>query len=520
VSSRQTIAKLSAAILQRGTSSDGTAVHVPATGARLTGRALVAGIEDVSRALQATGVQPGDRVALWCGNDIRFVTGLYGIQHAGAAAVPINPRLPAEAVAEVLRRAAVRGVLVMGGDGTAIADAHWDAFLDTPGEFVWIDDVEAPRDHRAVASLPERIAAARAVGEVAVEVGGDGEATIVGTSGTTGPGKAVRLSHGNVATASGDFADRVSIGAASNVLIALPLSSSFGHIALLTGALLRGAAVTLLPRFSPGAVLDAYLQHGVTHTVMVPTMYAAVAQAIEERGGLDGGERTVLGRAWYGVGGAPMPTSLTHRFDEQHGIHIRQGFGMTETASVASFNDIGRAPKPESAGSPLPCCQFEIVDETGKALPANAQGELVVTGDNVMLGYIGETALPRPGRLHTGDIGYLDENGHLVLVDRIKDVIIRGGENIYPRPIESVIGQVDGVAQAALVGKPDDFYGEVPVAFIVRKRDDLTEQQILDAVAPHIAASARPVEFRFVDALPLGPTGKILKRQLRDTLSD
>jgi len=485
----------------------------------ISGAELVDEVLRISRALRQAGVSMGERVALCSGNDPRFVTAYYGILHAGAVVVPFNTRVPGALLTELIKRSGAVGAIVVARPSSEGAEAIVEAALDAVPGFVWCDGIEQLPGAARVQSLDDVLASTVNEGaSVGAATGLNSEALLLGTSGTTGPGKGVRLSHGNLFAAAGSFGKRVALNEKTNAFIAFPLASSFGQSALLTGSLLRGGMVTLHEPYRPATVYGALLQGEVTHFVGVPTMYAALAHYIRQQGGQSSEARERLGALWYGVGGAPVPRSIVEIFDEEFGWNLRQGYGLTETGSISTFNSHARSTKPESAGPPLEGCTIEVIDANGNAVPQGHHGEIVITGPNVMIGYVGDAPIEGQ-RLRTGDIGYLDEDGHVVVVDRIKDLIIRGGENLFPRFIESVIAKIDGVIQAAVVGKADEYYGEVPVAFVAVSDTSLTASAIRERLAAELPASAVPVEVHFVAELPLGATGKILKRELRQLLA-
>lgn len=493
-----------------------TAIRSADTGAILSGCELVDGIQAIAGALRAAGIKPGARIGLVCGNDPAFVTTYYGILYAGAVAVPLSLRLPPAMYPRALHDAAVQGVILIARPALDDMHALIESILSISPAFLWVD-ADAPMPARKGTRLLKEVLANANGTDFPLMLPKDSEAIILGTSGTTGPGKGVRLSHGNLLAGAGGFGRRVQFAPDTNALIAFPVASSFGQIALLSGALLQGGMATLHEPYKPGLVLETLLSGDVTHFVGVPTMYAALAQRMRQPGVLDDTARALLSKLFYGVGGATVPTSLVEIFAEEFGMLLRQGYGLTETASVASFNGHGPAGKPESAGPPLDTCHAEIVDESGTLVPPGESGEIVICGGNIMLGYLDQPALPE-SRLRTGDLGYVDEQGHIVVVDRLKDLIIRGGENIYPRLVESLIMRVPGVTHAAVVGKPDDYYGEVPVAFVVRTNDSVTEDAIRASLTAQLPATNIPVACHFVPEVPLGPTGKILKRELRQRL--
>jgi long-chain acyl-CoA synthetase len=492
------------------------AIRSADTGDELTATALADGIRRVAAALRTAGIVPGDRVALSCGNVPAFAVFYYGIMQAGAVAVPLNPRMPAQAVTASLRQADVRGALYIAKPGAeSEAGEIVEAFLAAAPDFLWVDNVAPPPGRERVSPLATILEDADPQQGHAEPTPPTAEAVVIGTSGTTGPGKGVRLSHENVYAAGKGFGERAEFSMASNVLIVMPLSSSFGQVALLTGSLLHGSLATISEPFKPPVVAETLAHHGITHFVGVPTMYAALKPALHALTAPDARER--LRAIWYGVGGAPVPDGLPATFAAEFGMPLRQGYGLTETASVTTFNRFALPEKAHSAGPPLKGSAIVITGNDGAPVPPGETGEVVVCGANVMLGYLGQPPLTEQ-RLPTGDIGWVDEEGHLYIVDRLKDLIIRGGENIVPRQVEALLCAMEGVTHAAVIGKPDAYYGEVPVAYLVCSGAVPSLEAVQARLREVLPPAAIPVAVYPIGQLPLGPTGKILKRELREKL--
>jgi long-chain acyl-CoA synthetase len=275
--------------------------------------------------------------------------------------------------------------------------------------------------------------------------------------------------------------------------------------------------LSIVPRFEAGPVLDVMEADGVSVFLGVPTMFQALL-------GEDYKARN-LSRLRIAVsGGAAMPGEVLRPFEAAFGIVILEGYGLSETASGATFNRSAIERKPLSVGKPLWGVEMGVIDDDGHLLPAGAEhvGELVIRGHNVMKGYFGrpeETAVAmRDGWFHTGDLGYVDQDGFYFIVDRKKDLIIRGGFNVYPRELEEVLLEHPALAEVAVIGKPDERLGEEVVAVVVPKAGmTVTPQEVIAFAKERMAAYKYPREVRIIDALPKGPTGKILKTDLRQT---
>lgn len=478
---------------------------------------LLKSIREIAGALHNNGLIAGQRVALVGMNSPGFVKAYYGILYAGGVVVPLSSKLPPLLYARAIDDAKVDGLIIVDYDKIPNASNLLEAVLEARLRFIWCESSGELLDYPAIKSLSQQCRNALPAKTAALQPA-NAEAVILGTSGTTGPGKGVRLSHHNLLAGSKGFATRVMLSSSSNVLIAMPLSSSFGQIAMLTGALVSGGLVTLHEPFKPQRVVENLLRQDVTHFVGVPTMYSAMTPILSRVCGEDKSLTYNLQKRFYGIGGATVPPALVEQYSETYGISLRQGYGLTETASIASFTAPEAISNSYHAGPPIDDCTIEILGETGKPKPLGQTGEIVVCGKNVMIGYLGQPELQEQ-RFPTGDIGYKDASGNVVIVDRIKDLIIRGGENIYPRAVESCITQVQGVVAAAVVGEQDDYYGEVPIAFVVASNGVAKENEIRQFLASHMPLSNRPVRYFFVEELPMGPTGKVLKRELRSLLT-
>jgi long-chain acyl-CoA synthetase len=301
-------------------------------------------------------------------------------------------------------------------------------------------------------------------------------------------------------------------------LITLPLFHSTAQTTQMNAGLYGGFRLVLLPRFDPAAVLDAFQREQVGLWVGVPTMYWTLLQYARTSGvDVSGAAKSLRLCA---SGGAPMPAQVLRDFEQTFGARILEGYGLSETAPVVAFNQLQRPSKPGTVGLPVFGVEVRCVDEHDTPLPPGKAGEVVVRGPNVMKGYYqnpdATADAKRGGWFRTGDIGRLDEDGYLSIVDRKKDMILRGGFNVYPREIEEVLMTHPSVALAAVVGMPDERLGEEIRALVVRKPDSrVTEQELSEWVREQLAAYKYPRVIEFRDALPTSATGKVLKRELR-----
>ena len=344
-------------------------------------------------------------------------------------------------------------------------------------------------------------------------------AVILYTSGTTGKPKGAELTHSNVA-----MNIMVSHGlmrqAADDVhLVVLPLFHSFGQTVQMNAALMAGASLVLLPRFDPDAAFKAMQAHKVTIFAGVPTMYIALLNlpGAAERYDL----KSIAAVLRLGVsGGAAMPVEVMSQFEERFSISILEGYGLSETSPVATFSFLDFDRIPGSVGKAIWGTEVRVVDQSGAPVPAGTEGEIVIRGHNVMKGYYNRPEATaeaiRDGWFHSGDIGKMDEKGNFFIVDRLKDMIIRGGFNVYPREIEEVLMTHEAVAQVAVVGVPHATHGEeVRAVLVLKPGKTATAESIVAWSKERMASYKYPRLVEIVAALPMTATGKVLKRELR-----
>ncbi len=337
---------------------------------------------------------------------------------------------------------------------------------------------------------------------------------ILYTSGTTGKPKGAELTHANLAR-NAEIASRTTceVGAGDVVLGALPLFHSFGQSVAMNASLRVGACLTLVPKFDPGAALETMQRDRVTHFYGVPTMFGALLHH-PERGGFDSSAlRTCI------TGGASMPVEVLRGFERAFGCIVLEGYGLSETSPVASSNHPDRERKPGSIGTPIEGVEMRLVDEDDRPVEQGEVGEIVIRGHNVMKGYWRRPEATAEamcgGWFHSGDMARTDEDGYFYIVDRKKDMIIRGGYNVYPREVEEVLYEHPKVREAAVLGVPDDEWGEeVGAAVVLHEGEELAPEEVSAYVKDRIAAYKYPRLVWFLDELPKGPTGKILKREI------
>jgi long-chain acyl-CoA synthetase len=453
----------------------------------------------VANALVRLGVQPGDRVVVLMPNCPEVLAAYTGILKAGAVIVPIVFLLSPDEVRHILADSAAKVVItapelaskVEGWRGPVIAVGG-----EGGGARAWDDWIA--REPDAFATIE------RADGELAV---------ILYTSGTTGKPKGVALSHANLASNARAAASIYELDRERWNLGVLPLSHSYGLVTLNAGNIL-GTKSVLLRWFNPDAVLDAITRFRVQAMAGVPTMYVYLLN----HAGADRFDTSSM-RSW-GSGAAPLPLEIVEPFEKKFGGRLVEGYGLTEASPVVTSTRLSSPRKPGSVGQPLPGVQVVILDEHDRVLPIGETGEIGVRGPNVMLGYYGlpdETKRTlRNGWLHTGDVGRLDADGFLYVVERKKDLIIRGGFNVYPREVEEVLYAHPAVAEAAVVGMRDPLMGEEVCAFVALKAGATADAEaLIDFCRSRLAKYKCPREMRFLPSLPKNPVGKILRKELR-----
>jgi long-chain acyl-CoA synthetase len=453
----------------------------------------------VAGLLHAKGVRPGDRVGLMLPNVPYFATIYYGILRAGGVVVPMNVLLKEREVAYYLGDADARLLFAWHGFADAAHagsdQAHTDCLLVEPGDFEALLGRSEP--------VPET-----------AERDGRDTAVILYTSGTTGSPKGAELTHDNLRRNAEIGIELFGLDADTVTLGALPLFHSFGQTCGLNATVRAGSCLTLIPRFDAGRALEIIDRDRVTVFEGVPTMYAALL-AHPERERFDTSTLRVCVS-----GGAAMPIEVMRNFEEAFGCKILEGYGLSETSPIASFNHPDRERKPGSIGTPVEGVEMRVVGEDGGELPQGEVGEIVIRGHNVMKGYwkrpeATREAIGTGGWFRTGDLARVDADGYFFIVDRKKDMIIRGGYNVYPREIEEVLYEHPAVREAAVVAIPHAELGEeVAAAVALAPGAAVGERELREHVKDRLAAYKYPRRVWIVDELPKGPTGKILKREI------
>ncbi len=475
----------------------------------------------VANGLAAAGIQPGDKVALSCPNLPYFPIVYYGILKAGAAVVPLNVLLKRREIAYHLADSDAKAYLCFQGTPELpMGEEGWAGFNEVDGcEHFWMmtADPAGASPIEGTQTLGQLMGPQPPVFDT-VQTDAQDTAVILYTSGTTGMPKGAELSHSNIVMNAFVVRELFQPRDDDVQLVTLPLFHSFGQTVQMNGGFLGGHTLVLIPRFDPEAVFNAFEKENVTLFCGVPTMYWALLH-------YPGAEKfdleKIANTLRLGVsGGAAMPVEVMKQFSQKYKVKILEGYGLSETSPVASFSRMDMPHKPGSIGVPVWGVEMRVVDENMNDLPAGEPGEIVMRGHNVMKGYYNKPEANeeafRGGWFHTGDVATKDEDGYYYIVDRIKDMIIRGGFNVYPREIEEIMITHPAVSLVAVIGVPDDQYGQEIKAYVVLKEGHTAEPAELVAwCKENMAAYKYPRIVEIRESLPMTATGKILKRELR-----
>ena len=471
----------------------------------------------IANGLVKLGVGPGDKVAMMLPNTPHFVICYYAILKTGATVVPLNVLFKRHEIAYHLE------------DSDSVALIAWEGFLEEATE--GFRRVESCR-HLLVAQAP----AGMGTGSGGLPDGAlplnalladnpptfdtfqtmpDDTAVILYTSGTTGRPKGAELTHFNMLFNAMVCVEKLLPVKTDEVgLGALPLFHSFGQTCVMNTMLYAGGTLTLLPRFEPQKALEVMARDRVTLFAGVPTMYFYLLNFPEADKYDLSALRTCVS------GGSAMPVEVMHAFNKKYNVTILEGYGLSETSPVASFNHLDRPPKPGSIGTPIWGVEMRCVDSEGREVQVGELGEIVIRGHNVMKGYYKRPEATaeaiKGGWFYTGDLAFMDEDGYFFIKDRVKDMIIRGGFNVYPREVEEVLYGHPAIAEAAVIGVPDPALGEEIKAVVALKPGQaVSEQELIAYCKERLAAYKYPRSVEFRETLPKTATGKILKRELK-----
>ncbi len=459
----------------------------------------------VANGLIAQGIQKSDKVCLFMANCAEYIYSFFGITKAGAVATPVNSLLKAEEVTYIVNNSDAQTVI-------------------TQSRFVEIIDKirsQCPKLKNIIVTdtddtLADKISFKKmldAASRPAVDIVPEDVAGIIYTSGTTGHPKGVELTHRNYLVDAEQIAYAAQMTPADRFLCILPLFHVNAQVVTTLSPMYAGASMILLEGFSPKTFLPALAHYKATAFSGVPTVYAILNT-------LPDAEKYALSKLRFCLcGAAPMPVEVFNTFEKKYKAFILEGFGLSEGTCASSINPLGGKRKIGSIGLPLRGQEMRIFDDNDKELPPGQVGEIVVRGENVMKGYYrnpqATAGALKNSWLHTGDLGYVDEEGYFYIVGRKKEMIIRGGENIYPKEAEEVLYRHSAILEAAVVGIPDKIWGEEVMAFIVLKEQAaLTADEVIAYCRQHLADFKCPRKVEFVKAFPKTATGKIQKNKI------
>ncbi len=483
----------------------------------------------VSNMLWRLGIRPGDKVTIFMSNSPQYLWSYFGILQLGAVIIPLNIHLKAEEIGYILRNSDSRALFVSGdclpqAEQVLAAESLDLALLawDFPPDFVPEVDSAAPIDVQSLLEKEEAVLRPEIENTILKP---DDVAQIMYTSGTTGRPKGAMLTHHNMIVDAHWIVGRMGLRERDRAMCVMPLFHINGQIVTVMTPLYHGGSLVLPGKFSVRKFFEHIEDYGVTYTGTVATMLSMLLNKRTAGDKPDGSRLKIVF-----CGSAPVPREVQIKFEKTFRVPVIEGYGMTETTCRSTFNLLpppGKAlfgqddgyRKIGSVGLPLGN-EMRVVDEAGRPLGPNERGEILVRGENVMKGYYKNPEATEKafadGWFHTGDIGYYDTDGYYYIVDRQTDMIIRGGENIYPREIEEVLYRHGAVKDAACVGVPDELYGEEVAAFVALKDGGYgTEEELIAFCRQHLAAFKCPKKVQIVEEIPKSSSGKLLRRMLR-----
>ena len=468
-------------------------------------------VNQVANALIGLGIRPGDRVCLYIHNLPIFVEAYYGILRAGATVVPLNVLYKTGELEYIFQDSGARAILTFG----PFAQVALAARANTPTmEHVIVaapEDLPGARPWRTtIGDAPDH--------DPGVSVGENDIAVICYTSGTTGKPKGAMLSHRNLLSNCEQcmMIPAIKTEPTDVIWLALPLFHIYAMNVAMNLSFMNGATIALIERFEPTSSLEVIAKHRCTILYGAPPMFVAWSSMPNLR------DHDLSSLRYVASGAAALPVKILETFQSlTGGTPISEGYGLTEASPVVTTNAAGPVVKPGSVGPAIPGVEVKIVDENGAEVPHGTLGELICRGPNIMMGYWNKPEATaetlKDGWLHTGDMATEDDDGYFTIVDRLKDMIVVSGFNVYPREVEEILFKHPAVADAAVVQYPDPYQGESVMAYVVLKPDQTaTEQDIIDYCRSQIAVFKCPRKVVFKSELPKNNTGKVLRRELRD----
>lgn len=491
-------------------------VAIVAEGRRWTYAELNVAASRFAQELVARGLSAGDRVALTCPNSAAFAVAHFGIIKAGLVTVPLNVLLTEREIAYHLDDSGARAYichvdtpeLTLASTGAAGFARAQDC-----DHFVLLEVDGSPRDDGEARKVESDFST--------IQTSETDTAVVFYTSGTTGRPKGAELTHSNLVQNALIASRSYEMSPEDVCFVGVPLSHSTGLSLLLHAGIAAGASLVTVPRYRPARALELMRDEAVTVFVGVPTMYQTLLDATKSSPELAGcGDEAAKSLRLCPVGGAPAAPSLIAEFERRFDVRLMEGYGLSETSPIVAVNRPGLPPRVGSVGTAIWGVELRIRLADGGFAEVGTPGEVMVRGHNVMKGYLGRpeatrNVLDEDGWFHTGDIGQLDADGYLSIIGRQKDLIIRGGFNVYPRELEEVLLTHTDVEQVAVVGVPHRIHGQEVKAFVVRTPDaTLTEEELIDWCRASMAAYKYPRIIEFREYLPTNSTGKVMKTEL------
>jgi len=474
-----------------------------ADGRRFTYAGFSQAVDRSARMLESHGVTKGEVVSLLLPNSAEYIIAYFACWKLGAIAGPINSLLKAEEISFVLADSETKAVLVH-PEFLPTIEAIKSGLPGLRDVISYGDEAAATRELAASSAQPQ-----------SADTGNDSEAIIIYTSGTTGKPKGCLLTHGNLIANAKQISSWLGFTKDDRLLTIMPLFHMNAVSVTTMSALYAGGSTVVSPKFSASRFWQIISDYQITSFGSVATMLSMLLSTYPD--GVPKGLKTDQLR-FAMCGSAPVPAEVMKRFEEKFNCLVIEGYGLSESTCRSTFNPPDERRRPGSCGMAIGN-EMRVVDDDDKEVATGALGEIVLRGPNILKGYYRNpeataTAF-RNGWFHTGDVGYRDPDGFFYIVDRKSDMIIRGGENIYPREIDEVLYQHPLIAAAATIGVPDELYGEEVAAFVVLKEGgEATEKEIIDYCRSHLADYKCPKSVRIVKEIPKGPTGKLLKREL------
>ena len=489
---------------------------------RLTFQQLNVMANQVANGLQAQGIRPGDKVALSCPNLPYFPVIYYGILKAGGVVVPLSILLKRNEVAYHLKDSGAKMLCCFeGSDALPMGVEGFAGFqqVDPCTQFIAITTtLEATNPFEEGITLGQLMRQQSPNFQFELTSAED-TAVIIYTSGTTGRPKGAELTHSNLAWNADLCRHLFGFEEHDVTLTVLPMFHIFGQTCLLNTSIMHGVTNVIVPRFDAGQILELIQTEKVSIFAGVPTMYWGLLNYDHADEKIDITQIKENLKLCIS-GGASLPVQVLEDFEAKYEVAIYEGYGMSEGSPVVTFNHPGKVRKPGSIGTPVWGVEVKVVDDQGQPVAVGEKGQLLYRGHNVMKGYYNKPEANaealKGGWMHSGDVAIMDEDGYYYIVDRTKDMIIRGGMNVYPREVEEVMIQHEAVSLVAVIGVSDEKYGEEVKAFVVLNAGaTISERELIEWTKGQIAAYKYPRIVEFIDQLPMNATGKILKRELR-----